>query len=140
METVKLITFGRGGDTAHFSLVCIAQGYGTPERPHATRPREGRITPVGTPVIDMRPAVGTPEGYRHAILGPMVDVDQVRRVNLAKIDVFDTVGIDQFIEGWRSHGARIGVVSRVDDAAGELEISWEEAASEPTAEQGKLDL
>lgn len=70
----KLVTFGAGGDSVHFTRGCHSQGYGTPERPHAADPANKNI-PDGTPVVDTRPAVKTKEGFAWAIKGPLVDVD-----------------------------------------------------------------
>ena len=70
----KLVTFGAGGDSVHFTRGCYSQGYGTPERPHAADPATKNI-PDGTPVVDTRPAVNTKEGFAWAIKGPLVDVD-----------------------------------------------------------------
>ncbi len=44
----KLVTFGNGGDTVHFTRGCCSQGYGSPERPHAADPANKNI-PDGTP-------------------------------------------------------------------------------------------
>ena len=71
---VKLVTFGRGGDSVYFSGGSACQGYGTPENPHAANPTTKNI-PDGTPVIDTTPAVKTREGVAWALKGPMVNVD-----------------------------------------------------------------
>ena len=75
METAKLVTFGRGGDTVYYSANSRCEGHGSPEQPHAARCDDGRTIPDGCPVIDMLPAVQTAEGVRWVIRGPMVNVD-----------------------------------------------------------------
>lgn len=74
-DVAKLVCFGMGGDTVYIDKNTTCEGYGSPERPHAAQPREGRIFPDGTPIIDKRSAIGTPEGYRWVFDGPMVNVD-----------------------------------------------------------------
>lgn len=73
----KLISFGRGGHTIHYasqptphgSTKSTLSGYDTPE--------SLKITPdlEGVPVVDVRAAVDTPEGFKQVLSGPMVDVD-----------------------------------------------------------------
>lgn len=85
----KLVVFGAGGDTVHlgrtllftdghgkqtYSGSATVQGYGDPERPHAADPDKYNI-PDGTPALDLREAVRTPEGYKWVFKGPMVDVE-----------------------------------------------------------------
>lgn len=76
-RTAKLVCFGRGSDTVEYGGGCHGSGYGTPERPHASEIREGKelVIPDGTPVIDKRAAIETPEGYAWVFRGPMVNVD-----------------------------------------------------------------
>ncbi|XZE35344.1 hypothetical protein SH501x_000834 [Pirellulaceae bacterium SH501] len=71
----KLVCFGEGGDSVEWGKGCRSSGYGNPERPHAAEPGDDREFPDGTPVIDKRPAVKTPEGYAHVFRGPIVNVD-----------------------------------------------------------------
>lgn len=73
-ETAKLVEFGRGGDRVHFGSGHASSGYGTPDNPHAADPA-CYIFPDGTPAIDKRDAVKTPEGFSWVFKGPLVDVD-----------------------------------------------------------------
>jgi hypothetical protein len=73
-QPAKLVTFGNGGDTVYYSALRTGHGYGNPESPHAADPERHNI-PDGTPVIDKREAVNTPEGLKLSISGPMVNVD-----------------------------------------------------------------
>lgn len=73
----KLVVFGREGDTVHYGRApgsicgkCTGTGYGKPDRPHAAE-----NLPAGVLCLDLLPAIETDEGFRHAIRGPMVDVD-----------------------------------------------------------------
>lgn len=70
----RLITFGEGGDVVECED-CRISGYGQPERPHAATPSDSLTIPDGTPVIDKRPAIATPEGFRWVFCGPMVNVN-----------------------------------------------------------------
>jgi hypothetical protein len=78
-RTVKLVSFGNGGDTVYFDDKAVCTGYGSPDKPHAADFTSERKTdclvPDGTPVIDVRPAVDTDKGFRWAIKGPMVNID-----------------------------------------------------------------
>ncbi|AMV35705.1 hypothetical protein VN12_26670 [Pirellula sp. SH-Sr6A] len=71
----KLVCFGAGGDSVEWGGGCRSTGYGSPERPHAAEPEDGKEYPDGTPVIDKRPAVKTKAGFRHVFNGPIVQVD-----------------------------------------------------------------
>lgn len=68
----KLVQFGAGGDSVQYGRYYTCSGYGTPESPHAAAPE---TVPDGTPVIDKRAAIKTPEGYSWVFRGPMVNVD-----------------------------------------------------------------
>lgn len=136
MATVKLVTFGQGGDTVHYGRGHTCSGYGSPERPHAAL---GEEIPDGTPVIDKRAAVGTPDGFSWVFRGPMVNVDlpdgeredcptpsptlaagleggyavmlarqTVARAASSAPGPLDYVSIAEYVRGWREHGARIG--------------------------------
>lgn len=72
--TVKLVTFGRGGDTCYCGKGSTISGYGSPDRPHAGDATRHDI-PDGTPALDLHPALESDEGIRWAICGPMVNVD-----------------------------------------------------------------
>lgn len=72
MRTAKLVCFGLGGDSVEYGGGCRGSGYGSPERPHAAA---GENIPDGTPVIDKRPAVATPEGTAWVFKGPMCNPD-----------------------------------------------------------------
>ncbi len=74
-KTAKLVEFGRGGDSVEYGGGCSGSGYGTPENPHAAQPDNDCIIPDGTPAIDKRAAIDTPEGYSWVFKGPMVDVN-----------------------------------------------------------------
>lgn len=125
-DTAKLLHFGRGGDTMHLTRHSKIEGHGSPERPHACTPGPDRVIPVGTPVVDVREAVLAEPGFKWVFRGPLVDVDATKRVNWAKVHGLSDVPIDQFIEGWRAHGARIGTVASADPETGELVITWED--------------
>ena len=71
-DTPKLVTFGNGGDTIHFSVGHTCSGYGSPERPHAAK---GKDIPDNTPCVDMREPCSRSEGIKLSIGGPMVNVD-----------------------------------------------------------------
>lgn len=71
-RTAKLVCFGNGGDSVEYGGGCRGSGYGTPERPHAA---EGCVIPDGTPAIDKRAAVNTPEGLAWVFKGPMCNPD-----------------------------------------------------------------
>jgi len=79
IEVVKLITFGRGGDTLYFAKHSTCSGYGSPERPHAAdftaEHHSGYVVPDGTYAIDSRSAVDTDKGFHMAVSGPLVNVD-----------------------------------------------------------------
>jgi hypothetical protein len=83
-ETIKLVTFGRGGDTAYCSDdkwgKCTISGYGRPDRPHAGESTDARPIADGTPALDLLPAIETDEGFKWAFKGPMVDVDLAEEV------------------------------------------------------------
>lgn len=76
---IKLVTFGGGGDTAYCAKdewgSSTISGYGRPDRPHAGESTKSRPIADGTPALDLLPALETKEGYRWAIMGPMVDVN-----------------------------------------------------------------
>lgn len=73
--TARLIKFGRGGDTVYCGHGVTCTGYGSPGNPHAARADEDLTIPDGCPVVDVRAAVETADGYRWVFAGPMVDVD-----------------------------------------------------------------
>lgn len=79
MATIKLVTFGRGGDTAYCAsdgeCKSTISGYGSPDRPHAGESCERHPIADGTPALDLLPAIETNEGFTWAFKGPMVDVD-----------------------------------------------------------------
>lgn len=68
---IRLVKFGAGRDTVFDDDGSTISGYGSPERPHAA---EGKDIPDGTPVLDVRAATETPEGFAWVFRGPMVDV------------------------------------------------------------------
>lgn len=87
----KLLKFGQGGHTLHYVEEgysnCSCQGYCDPESfvkayhwwAHPAEQLsyhfEGYDIPVeGIPVIDVREAVSTPEGYKWVFRGPLLDV------------------------------------------------------------------
>lgn len=136
-KIAKLVCFGYGGDTVHFSRHCYCQGYGNPERPHAADPSTKTI-PDGTPVVDIRPAVDRSAGA--VVSMPLVDVDlppagvdrleepsgileiamagnqfgtllslqRAQRGTGDKYGALDSVAIDIYIDIARTLGARIG--------------------------------
>jgi len=88
----KLLHFGRGGHTLHYMEQgysnCHCQGYESPESfvkayHWWSHPKDqlsyhfaGYQFPVdGIPVVDVRAAVETPEGYSWVFKGPLVDVE-----------------------------------------------------------------
>ena len=74
-NVAKLVHFGRGGDTVHFAKGHECSGYGSPENPHAACNHGDTVIPDGCPVVDVREAVETTEGYKWVFKGPMVNVD-----------------------------------------------------------------
>lgn len=85
--TPRLVSFGRGGHTVHFASVRTSgfssskaqlQGYDSPESlefaiSQGKYADDGDLE--GARVVDVRDAVGTAEGFRQVVSGPMVDVD-----------------------------------------------------------------
>jgi hypothetical protein len=67
----KLLAFGNGGHSIHYSNAHLS-GYDRPETFDGWNDVEN-----GCPVLDKRPAIATPEGYRWVFKGPMVSVDLV---------------------------------------------------------------
>lgn len=108
-ETIKLVTFGKGGDMAYCGGPYRTRigGYGTPERPHAAESTPEHPIPDGTPALDLRPAVETIEGARWAIRGPMLDPDMDPNAP-GPFGAWDWAPIPVYIRGWREHGARVG--------------------------------
>ena len=72
-KSAKLVEFGRGTDTVHYSQGCRSTGYGSPENPHAAA--ADKNIPDGVIAIDKRPAIDTQEGFAWVFRGPLVDVD-----------------------------------------------------------------
>ena len=131
----KFVTFGNGGDVVYYSAYCRCSGYGTPDSPHAAK---GEEMPDGTPVLDKRPALETEAGYSWVFRGPMLNPDLVDgdleecptpdpafaealgigskqwggllQLQSAKVDrgPLDFVSISEYMDGWRSRGARSG--------------------------------
>ena len=82
-DICRLVSFGNGGDTVYLEARSefgggTCTGYGKPERPHAadfTSERKTNVeVPDGTPVIDIRPALETDQGYKWVFKGPMPSV------------------------------------------------------------------
>ena len=99
---------------------CSIGGYGSPEKPHAANPATVLI-PDGVPAVDIREAVQTKEGFDWVFKGPMVDAalapGQCRefvdgRVKVGGMSVergpLDYVSVEEWVAGWRAHGARVG--------------------------------
>ena len=137
-DNPKLITFGKGGDTVHYSNSTLT-GYGSPEHPHAADNKRGDI-PDGCPVINKIPAIDNGGGFELSIHGPMVNVDlpdnktdkapepchwfesavsgnqfgvllklqKVSKIKKEKYGPLDSVSIPVFIELWKNAGAIIG--------------------------------
>jgi hypothetical protein len=78
-STIKLVTFGRSGDTAYCTRdkwgKSTITGYGRPDRPHAGESNATHPIEDGTPALDLLPAIETAAGFKWAFCGPMVDVD-----------------------------------------------------------------
>lgn len=100
----KLVCFGEGGDSVEWGGGCRSTGYGSPERPHASEPEEGKEYPDGTPVIDKRPAVKTQPGFRHVFNGPIVDVD-LEEEEVGELPQVSSVMADTLSEGGSEYGA-----------------------------------
>lgn len=66
---VKLLTFGRGGATAYVSARTTRRCASW--RPDGPLPTDSE----GAVVVDTRPAVETRDGFRWAVIGPLVNVD-----------------------------------------------------------------
>lgn len=145
---VVTISFGRGGhsvkgwmDSGSFDL----SGYEDPDsfvkeglEPEYVLPKEG------VPVVDMRAAVETREGFNYAIRGPLCCRKGTPQVcpepsamlmsglqgsfaTYAALQVthkgpepgpLDEVSVDDWVAGWKAHGARVG---RYDGQG----ITWE---------------
>lgn len=103
----KLVTFGKGGDTVYIGANHTISGYGNPERPHAADSQKDTLEiPDGTFAIDKRPAVETEEGFAWVFKGPMINVDLVE--SETDKHAFSYVTINDYVEGWKNHGAKIG--------------------------------
>jgi hypothetical protein len=119
---------------------CIdIHGYGRPERPHAAIQSETLRIPDGTPVIDTREAVCTPRGFDWVYKGSMLKVgiepgytercfggcgpEKYSAQNPP--EGLDYVGVADFVNGWKLHGARVG---RYNGG----QIVWEDEAT-PTS-------
>lgn len=82
-EQPKLVVFGNGGTTVHFSNSHRCTGeksreaFFAPSRwwTHEWAERKGIEQWEGVPFVDLRAAVETEAGYRLCIAGPMVNVD-----------------------------------------------------------------
>lgn len=134
---IRLVTFGRGGDTVYDDDGSRTTGYGNPDRPHAA---DGKDVPDGTPALDTRAAIDTDEGYSWAFRGPLCDPSLADGVTdecpepspfmaaglsggfLSSLALqvahkaggrktpgpLDSVSVAEFVRGWREHGARVG--------------------------------
>lgn len=105
--TATLVKFGEGGDTLYFKENGHkSTGYGSPENPHAAISNDLHIIPNGTPVLDLRDAVKTEEGFSWVFRGPMYNPNVTNPVENPQ--GLDWVGLNQYVEGWREKGARVG--------------------------------
>ena len=85
-QIVGLVCFGKGGDTVYYKKIKgdswsggTGSGYGNPDKPHAAdfskESKQSVEIPDGTPVVDMRNAVESKDGYAWAYKGPMPNVN-----------------------------------------------------------------
>ena len=72
-EKIIFIKFTQSGDHAWLDNGAQVRGYGSPEKPHASEPTATREIAEGCPVLDIREAVKTPEGFGWVYRGPMVN-------------------------------------------------------------------
>ena len=149
-NTLRLLKFGGGGVSAegvNFSV----QGLRYPE---SFRNCTYDLPHGGLPVLDIRDAIETPEGYAWVFRGPMCDPslpdgvidtfdeehDWFTKALASAIPEFggilehhtytvgqparalDRVSINQYLQGWRDHGARVGILQIIDN---EPHITWE---------------
>ena len=132
--TAKLLHFGQGGHTIHFTNKpysrCTLSGYCNPD--NFCKASHWWADPIdnlnvpdkGIPVVNVRDAVNTPDGFSWVFRGPMVDVD----LEDNKIDQFceerrgglDFVNVTDYVRGWQEHGAKIGWF-RVENGVGKIE-------------------
>jgi hypothetical protein len=128
-----------------------------------------QFPPEGIPVIDIRAAVDTPEGYSWVFKSPLLDVrlpdgavsrlppipeimlplltaSPEGRTALAcqvltqgrRAGALDNVSVEEFVQGWKEHGARIG---RCFVQNGECWIVWHDTpANEVHQRQGQPAL
>lgn len=80
----KVVSFGAGGFTVYFESVPLGpnssqksklSGYDSPDSFFRGERGECPADYEGVPFVDMREAVKGAEGFRHALSGPMLDVD-----------------------------------------------------------------
>ena len=140
----RLLVFHPAGHRMHLSSPlevernCVISGYESPESLcNADSPSRGAaasffgsctIPADGIPVIDLRAAIERHDGRNWLFSGPMVDVD----MPAGERDGRDpsagrpvSVGIADYVHGWRMHGARIGRAYRRAD--GSTSIEWNSA-------------
>ncbi len=174
-EIARLIKFTVTGHTLHSSYVpanpgditysnCRCNGYESPEsfvKPYhwwadakdVTRTHYGKyvIPSEGVPVVDIRQAIETKDGYSWVFQGPLLDCDlpdgevdslcepsepfgsivdanfggllTLQRVTriTQKRGALDSVSVSEYVQGWKEHGARIGSFTLVDGIAS---IAW----------------
>ena len=127
MNTVALVKFCALGEHVYCFPIpeegCgqfDIRGYGTPERPHAAIPGNTLAIPRNTPVIDIRDAVFHDAGFKWVFNGPMlkpgIERGYMQRLGSGTMKHdqdnppggLDFVGVEDFYEGWKQHGARVG--------------------------------
>lgn len=133
----KLVKFGRGGDTVYYGQGRTSSGYGNPDKPHAASgedipdgtpaidTREATETEAGYkwvfkgPMLNPDIADGErdecPEpsltmvgGLQGAYLSSAALALAHKRSGSKEPGPLDFVGVREYVDGWRRHGARIG--------------------------------
>ena len=147
---VYVVHFGLGGSTEH-SLDSRLEGYASPDtwKPRADSDYSDCIA------VNVRDAVQTPNGYAWVFAGPLLDLalsdgqrdacpapsdflaaglqgDFKRLLAVRPLGGLDSVSRQEYIDGWRRHGARIGRVTPTG-------IDWEPLPPPPPT-YTQLDL
>lgn len=130
METAKLLFFGLPGHCLHFTTTsgavhCSSNGYETPEsfcKPEffASRYGEFHYPVAGLPVIDVRKAVESKDGFSWVFKSPMLQCERETDEGTGSMHY---VTVETYLKGWREHGARIGKLYSAGPAAPYIE--WE---------------
>ena len=138
-NTARVLSFGKGGHTIYYSGHGTCSGYCDPESFINRDNHSDEVWPSdGVPVVDMRSAVDTKEGWSWVFKGPMLDPDikdgevdkcpalepfhvvafsgfgsallagVSSQLTKERAGALDSVSTKEWVEGWRNHGARVG--------------------------------